>query len=641
MRVDVSDKMNRISRALALVRALGPAWVGFRVRYALRRKSGALRRCTPLGPWPKAVASGQCWFRPIDAVGLGAVAEAEAVRSGRFRLFSHRVIDVGLTPAWHVNPRTGQFAPADAHWASLGDFSFGDIKGIWELNRFPWAFALGRAYAHTGDNAYAETFWRLCEHWWTRNPPNRGPNWMCGQEATFRLMAALWAADVVAGASASTPQRRNLLDGFVIATGRRVAANLDYALSQSNNHGVSECVGLITAALRAPAAAEAAEWRTRGLAALQQQLAALVYTDGGFSQHSAVYHRVLLHDLLWLTVVLRRAKADVPEWLTAAGRRALAYLDALVTPDTGRVPLYGPNDGANVLPLADADHLDFRPVVQAGYAVWEGRRRFSPGPWDEAARWLAEPGWSEMPTAAVPPDRKHFVEAGNFLWRSAELRVFLRCPTRFRHRPAQADMLHLDVEWHGRPIAHDAGTYSYNTSGPFSGSLKEAWHHNTLTFDAAEPLEKVSRFLYLPWPRGRAEWNESEAEFVASHNGWRRLGLDHERRLSLPENGCLRVTDRVRGAGRHRARLHWLLADGPHVWDAAAGRLVLHTTAGDYAISWQVSVDQASASLVREDPHSARGWWSPYYEQASPALSLAVEFEFTGAAEISTTFAPA
>ncbi len=633
--------VNLLTRSLALVKALGPAWVCFRVRYALRRKSGALRRRTPLGPWPEATAAAEGWFKPILGVGTGALAEAEAVRSGRYRLFSHHEVAVGLKPVWHTNPRTGQAAPADEHWASLGDFAFGDIKGIWELSRFPWAFALGRAYARTGDNAYAEIFWQLAEHWWTHNPPNRGPNWMCGQEATFRLMAALWAADVLATAAASTPLRRRRLAGFVVATGRRIAANLDYALSQSNNHGVSECVGLITAAQRVPSATEAGAWRRRGLAELRRQLDTLVYADGGFSQHSAVYHRVLLHDLLWLTVVLRQTEAIVPDWLTAAGQRALAYLDALVTPETGRVPLYGPNDGANVLPLADADHLDFRPVVQAGYAVWAGQRRFPPGPWDEAANWLAEPGWSALLVPNPQRERAHFTEAGNFLWRSQDLRVFLRCPTRFRHRPAQADLLHVDVEWRGQPIAHDAGTYSYNATGGMAGSLKEAAVHNSITFDGAEPLQKISRFLYLPWPMGQAGENETASEFAASHDGWRRLGLHHERRVSSWGDSGLRVTDRVQGSGRHRARLHWLLADGPHVWNAAAGRLVLQTPAGDYAISWQCAAGGAVASLVRADPHSARGWWSPYYDHAEPALSLAVEFEFADTAEITTTFAPA
>ena len=625
-------------------------------------------RRTPVGEWPPTRA-GEIALRGVGRgaairVGAGAVREADAVLRGQFRLFSRHEADVGLAPEWATNPRTGQAAPRGRHWSQLGDFAFGDIKGIWELSRFPWAFSLGRAFVRTGDEAYAEAFWRLFEHWLDHNPPNSGPNWMCGQEATFRLIAACWAAEALGESRAFTSARRAKLASFVLATGRRIAANLDYALSQSNNHGVSECMGLLTAAAYLPTEKEAAAWRSQGWRSLQRQIADLVYADGGFAQHSAVYHRVLVHDLLWLVWVLRQAGDPVPEWLSDGLRRAVEFLDALLTPETGRVPVYGANDGANILPLADSDFLDFRPVVQAGYAVLDGTRRFPPGPWDEAADWLA-PGWrmtdgrrmaddggesepradslersdkGQGPEDGRRTERAHFPEAGVAVWRTADLRVFLRCPTRFRHRPSHADLLHVELEWRGQPIAHDAGTFSYNVPGPFAGGLNEARYHNTLTLDDAEPLEKVGRFLYLPWPRGQAGWDKATGEFVATHVGWARLGLSHVRRLAQPSPEVVVIRDHVGGVGRHRGRLHWLLADLPHRFEPLASQLILHTPAGDYALTW--SVPAGKATLVRADPDTARGWWSPYYDYAAPALSLAIDFDFSSAAEVSTTFAP-
>jgi hypothetical protein len=632
----------RLFRLVALFQTLGPGWVWFRVRYAVRRRSGALVRRSPLGDWPQPAAR-EILLRGVaqggvGRVGDGAVAEADAVRRGRLRLFSRHEVDVGLAPAWATNPRTGQTAPRNCHWSQLGDFAFGDIKGIWELSRFPWAFALGRAFVRTGDDTYAEAFWRLFDHWRENNPPNCGPNWMCGQEASFRLIAVCWAAEALARSSASDAARRERLAGFVLATGRRIAANLDYALSQSNNHGVSECVGLLTAALYLPTEKEAAEWRSQGWRGLQRQIADLVYADGGFAQHSAVYHRVLLYDLLWLVCLLRHAGEPVPSWLSDGLRRALVFIDALLTPETGRVPVYGANDGANILPLADADFLDCRPVVQAGYAAVDGTRRFAPGPWDEAAHWLAPSGWELRPVAVTQPEWRHFPQAGALVGRTASSKLFFRCPARFLHRPSQADLLHLDLEWSGQPIVHDAGTYSYNTPDVFAGGLKEARFHNTLTFDDAEPLEKVGRFLYLPWPRGRAGWDETTNEFVATHEGWARLGLSHERRLSRVVSDQVAVADRVRGPGRHRGRLHWLLSDLPYRFEPQHSRVILETPAGSYAITWRVPA--GVATLVRADACSARGWWSPYYDYAAPALSLAVDFEFADAVEITTTFAP-
>ena len=647
--------MNFLRQVFWLLQYLGPGWILFRVGYALRRRSGALHRASAVVGWEAITAQG-LKLRPRSVAkdtrrGFACVPEADGVLRGEFRLFSHRVVAAGLPPNWHRNQITGDTAPANRHWTEFGDFTFGDIKGVWELSRFSWAFSLARAFARTGDTRYGNAFWQLVADWRRHNPPNAGPNWMCGQEATFRLMAVAFAAEVV-GVPA---EEREGLGRFVVVTGRRIAANLDYALSQKNNHGVSECIGLVTAALLAPNDPESAGWRTLGLKKLEAQLAELVYEDGGCSQHSANYHRVLLNDVLWCVTLMQRAGEQPPTWLLKAGQRALAFVDALMDPATGRVPLYGANDGANILPLSDADYLDFRPTVQAGFAVLHGKRRLPEGPWDEMAEWLGAGAAqlsvagnqlsgktnSQEPITDKSPDFgrwSHFPDAGCLIWQSDDACLFMRCPTRFRHRPSQADMLHVDIKWRSQPITHDAGTYSYNTTGQFACAMEEAVVHNTVTFDLSEPIKKFGRFLFLPWPRGAAGWSEADKGFTATHDGWRKLGIEHVRRVSSPDANRFVVEDKVTGEGRHTARLHWLLADFPYQFDSAKKRVVLETPAGPFAIRWDTA--EATATLLRADPNSARGWWSPYYYHASPALSLAIEFSFTGQTRFETRFGP-
>lgn len=635
-------------KAALVLRHLGPRWIVFRLCYALRRRSGALERRCPAEPWPSGAGSfsqrGRLGGAPRD-IGAGCIVEADAVLAGSFRLFSWHQTSAGFPPAWNGNPLTHQAAPPDRHWSRLGDFAFGDIKGIWELNRFAWAFALGRAFARTGDNRYAEGFWTLFEDWMGQNPPNLGPAWMCGQEATFRLIAVVFARNALADAAATTSERLQCYQQFVLGTGRRIAANLDYALSQSNNHGVSECIGLFSAGLLEPDAPDALAWQRRGRSELKRQLETLVYDDGAFAQHSVVYHRVLLQDLLWMVTLMRAYDQTVPEWLLVVGRRALAFVVALMNPRTGRVPLYGANDGSNILPLADADYLDFRPTAQAGYAVFHGERGLPAGQWDEAADWLAGFAWryadgglSNRVWATNKEVPRHFPHGGVLVWRQGDLQLFFRCPTRFRHRPSQADLLHIDIEWRGQSIAIDAGSYSYNSPGRFAGSLKEAAVHNTVTFDGGEPMTKAGRFLYLPWPKGRAAWREQGKEFEASHNGWKKNRAHHLRRVRTLESG-FEVEDLLTAKVRTRARLHWLLADGEQQLDISTATLRLATPAGCFSLSWKVSAN-ARVTLVRADPHSDRGWASPYYGETVPALSLAIEFEFSGEAQVATTFRP-
>jgi hypothetical protein len=309
-----------------------------------------------------------------------------------------------------------------------------------------------------------------------------------------------------------------------------------------------------------------------------------------------------------------------------------------MNPATGRVPLYGANDGANVLPIADGDFLDFRPIVQATCAVI-GIAGLAGGPWQEAGGWL-KGNLAAMRPALETGEKDgavHFPDGGLLWWRSGAARLAMRCPRGFRHRPSQADLQHVDLEWRGEAIAIDAGTFSYNTSGPLASALKPAAVHNTVVFDGEEPLRKAGRFLYLPWPRGEAAWSDGQREFSASHEGWARLGLRHERRITAPGREEFVIEDQVAGAGSHQLRLHWLLADLPYHLDVPGRRLVLETASGRYALSWS----EGACSLVRADPESDRGWWAPHYLRAEPALSLAVEVEFSQSARVTTRFAPA
>jgi len=114
---------------------------------------------------------------------------------------------------------------------------------------------------------------------------------MCGQEASFRLIAVGYALQAFRSHPATTDARVLLTARLATATVDRIRAHLSYALSQQNNHGISESLGLFTAGALWPQLEGSAGWRDQGLETLFPQVDALVDMDGGFSQHSSNYHR--------------------------------------------------------------------------------------------------------------------------------------------------------------------------------------------------------------------------------------------------------------------------------------------------------------------------------------------------------------
>ena len=704
-----------------VVRHFGVVWAVRRAAYALVVRSGVLARRMPLGRWsdhpikailsnpdladssayaghrraqanrfflsPDRMSGGRSRFAHWDGNSRSVVVNAERILGGELVYFEHHWATVGCPPDWHRNPFTGQRAPGEQHWSSLGDFAFGDVKILWEASRFQFVYSLVRAYARTGDERFAEGFWRAVEDWRDKNPPQHGINWKCGQEASFRVMAWCFGLHAFLGANASSPGRVVMLAEMLAVHGERIEGNIGYALQQQNNHGISEGVGLWTLGVVFPEFRAAERWRERGRKVLTELSESLIYDDGAFSQQSVNYHRVMLHDYLWALRVGECAGVPLPGKVRERAARAGEWLARMIVGKDGETPNYGANDGALVLPLSNCDYRDFRPVVQACSLVTNGELVFPPGPWDEEAFWLgavAVPGVADAsiassdhstnggvddlgsgpPVSSSAPLVHHLGSksrtalefggcesatvglGGLFRLDGRESTVFIRCPAKFVHRPGHADLLHCDLWWRGRNVAIDAGTFSYNAAPPWHTGLAGTVNHNTVVVDDCDQMEKASRFLWLPWTKSRVNHDLRSAGgglsyWEGEHDGYQRLKapVSHQRAVARFGDDCWVVADRLSSGSSHTYDLHWQFPDVPNKWDAGENTLQLALDGMPYFIRGQSSQGVGEVTLVRAAPDATRGWQSRYYQDREPAISVRVRLHAT-VAEFYTVFAP-
>lgn len=649
--------------------------MAYRARHAFLFRSGVMRRRFPSRAWDdvplsalladpehaspdqylalRRASGARFLFDPGERAGMysflrdGGAAEAvqreaDELLAGRWRWFGGAPVQTGPVPDWHANPFSGQCAPADRHWTELGDFAFGDVKVIWEPSRFSAAFLLVRAWWATGDDRYAEHFWTLVESWRAANPPALGVNWKCGQETSFRLMGWCFGLYGLMESAATTPTRVAALVQMITLSAQRVEANLDYALSQDNNHGVSEGVGLYTVGLLFPELKGAARFKTRGREVLESLGRSLIYDDGAFSQHSLNYHRVMLHDYLW---VIRLAMVNREPFSQELHDRVLSsvrFLHALQDQATGGVPHFGAFDGSLVLPLAGTTSDDFRPVIQTGYAMLAGHRVFEPGPWDEEMAWLLGPAAATLPLVRSPRAELTAEQGGYYTLRSADGFAFVRA-ARFRHRPGHADQLHVDLWWRGINIAMDPGTYSYNAEVTWGKEFDGTAAHNTVSVDGRDQMERLTRFFWYPWSTGsvRRAAAPHAGYLEVTHDGYGRLTppVRHVRAVLRVQDDAWVVVDRLESAGEHRYRQQWLLPAMDHRFDPLKGVVSLRTDEGEYQVHSGVINATASASLVTADPASARGWRAERYGVRAPALSLVTEAQ-AASATMWTVFSP-
>ena len=469
--------------------------------------------------------------------GATPVAESDAFARGYARVFSHQLVEVGRPDRWTRSVLTGYSTDPYAHWSRLRDNGSDDIKGVWELSRFSFAFPLVRAWLRDGDDRHVELFWSTLEDWMTRNPPNRGPNWMCGQEAAFRLIAVTFAVQAFRDHPASTDERLTLAARLADATGRRIAFHLDYALSQKNNHGIAEAVGLQTIGTFWSILGGSAHWYQEGRAALVAQCAELIAPDGGFSQHSTNYHRLLLQLLTWSELVERTvSRYALPESVREQAVAATDFLAKLMESD-GTVPRYGADDGANLFPFGGGFE-DFRPAVGAALVLFKGER-LPAGPWDETALLLLGP--LAASAESVPHAAVECRDSGVYIFRHGRGTLFFRAPSAFHTRPSQSDQLHVSLRWDGEWITEDPGTYSYNAPGGWGGFAGSRFH-NVVTVGDFDAMRRVGRFLWLPWVG--CEVRNYFKSMQASHLGF--PGFKSQRRVIKVANGFV-IIDRMTG----------------------------------------------------------------------------------------------
>lgn len=661
--------ISKLGTAANLYNHLGSSWMAYRLMYAIQQKLGVMQKRFPASTWDsqpltnfltqslladphayidykreyktpfffeseQAVAS-RALLKQWDSAGSSPIADVEQLKEGRLRYFSGVWAELGLPLDWFTNPFIKVSVPHSLHWSKIPDFGYGDIKVIWEPSRFGFVYTLVRAYYRTGDESYAELFWSLVEEWRVHNPPQHGPNWKCGQETSFRVMAWCFGLYGFLQAPVSWPQRVADLAQMIAVSGHRIEGNLDYALSQRNNHGISEGVGLWTIGLLFPELSDAERWRKKGQQVLERLAQDLIYDDGAFAQNSNNYHRVMLHDYIWAIRLGELHGCPLSNRLRERVNRAANFLYQLQDSVSGAVPLYGHNDGALILPLSNCGFADFRPVINAALYLESQERIYDSGPWDEDLFWLY--GKDAVNQPVIKPKPSNFVAepSGYYTIRSPKGFLFTRCG-QYKDRPAHADALHVDIWWRGQNIVCDAGTYSYNAPKPWDYQLARSVYHNTVTVDGYDQMEKHSKFLWLPWLSGTKTTLQSNEchgfeYWEGGHNGYLRLAhpINHRRGIiRLPKDHWL-IVDRLNSTEAHHYRLHWLLTDALYRLDEAAKTVILETEMGCYFAKVQSSVDSAEAKIVRASPDSPEGWRAPCYQTREPALAWQLTAEAT------------
>ena len=610
------SKYKKLFYLLQVIPKLGFWNVAYTVWYRLTLKSGIRKLYFPLissGPGTEFFKEAAQLFGSLSQSNE-LVETADRIIGGELRYYGYKWIKVGRPPQWFLNPFNGrEIIDRERHWTKLPDFSdIDDIKNIWETSRFNWVPVQAMAHRITGDEKYITSLNSWLQDWNTKNPVNLGPNWKCGQEASIRLFNILIALQILG--QIDDPSEGVLF--FIANHLKRIKKNVYYSIAQNNNHGISEAAGLyLGGEFLYRFAPQNYRWARKyslvGKKWLTDRVGKLFLDDGSFSQHSIVYHRMVL-DLLSVVELFRnkfRLEKFPPSYYSKISS-AIDWYSTFIDRESGNAPNLGANDGTLLFGFGLINYRDFCSSLVLSSSVFK-----RPLSVDQPSKHpllevfnveLAKNGGKSGSKSRLLKDGGYCKLDGS------ESTLFMRLPE-YKFRPTNSDGLHIDLWKEGKNLIRDAGSYSYAISREEQKLFSGTAGHSTVQFDYCDQMPQISRFLYGKWLKPEfIEADINDNKISAGYTDY--CGNTHSRTISEFHKGWS-IEDNINGSAE-TAVLRYLLAPGDWRID------------GFCVINSEMTVKLESNII--QNVNLKTGWESLHYMEKQPIPVLEIELAVPG-----------
>jgi hypothetical protein len=587
------------------------------------------------------------------------VQAAEEILGGRYQVFAARDLPLGFPPDWNQDPKTGRRAPLT--YGKGIDYRderlVGDIKYLWEINRHLELVTLAQAWHLTGEDRYLQGCRLLLTSWMTACPYPLGVHWTSSLEQALRLVNWSFAWHLLGGEKSplfSTGEGGRLREQWLFSVYHHlhfIAGHLSRH-SSANNHLLGELMGLWMGTLTWPLWRECQAWREQARRGLEEEALRQNAPDGVNREQAIWYHHEVL-DMLLLCALTGRGNGE--EFSRAYWFRLEAMLEfvASLMDVGGNVPMIGDADDAVMVRFfPGADFHPFRSLLATGAILCRrGDFKAKARTFDDKSRWLLGDAATEAFAALAveaPSPRREFPVGGYYLLGDQfdtpeEVRIVADAgPLGYLSIAAHghADALAFTLSLGGREILIDPGTYAYHTGKAWRNYFRGTSAHNTLRLNHLDQSVIGGNFMWTRHARARCVIFASSPTrdlWIGEHDGYRRLAdpVLHQRELLYDKTTHqLRVTDRLRGAGRYPLEIFWHFAEGCRLIDE--GNSICIEVGGErvaMSIPAGVVVDMA-----RGQEFPPLGWISRRFDQKVPCTTLRCRGEMQGGWEGTTVF---
>lgn len=331
-------------------------------------------------------------------------------------------------------------------------------------------------------------------------------------------------------------------------------------------------------------------------------------------------------------------------------RAVFHYIHELAAAN-GKVFFYGDeDDGKTFLLNTEPDFDNFRSLFASGAVIFgEAAWKAKSAGYDTKNQLLfGQEGariFESLPVQAPSSRSAFFADQGHFLlktpYQGHEIYVHVdAAPLGFLSIAAHghADALSFTLVVDGQAVFADPGTYTYHTEREWRNYFISTLAHNTIRVDRQDQAKSTGPTMWNQHYEvviKKMESSENQDVIIASHNGYDRLGIHHEREFLFNKpKGLLTITDHVRNLDgkKHFLEIPFHLYPKVICTQDADGKWNL-SRESDWEVCFLPDPTLKMTLVQGQEQPEILGWYSPSFQKKQPAPVLYSSLEITGSVQ--------
>ncbi len=542
---------------------------------------------------------------------------------------------------WHLDISSGKRFPMTfSKDINIRTEEFGSAKHVWEVNRMQFLTLIALQYKQTKEEKYLLQFQQMMTSWIEANPYLQGVNWYSNIEVNIRLIVWFFCWEIldVNHLMSAKPAFKDFVEKQWVPC---IHLHMQYSFqnpskfSSANNHLISEHAGLFVASCFWHFE-ESAQWRAHAQAGLEKEIVLQHSKNGVNKEEAAEYIQFITDFFLIPYIVGERTGHQFSGGYGTLLKKICEYIFQMMDL-RGNIVYYGDEDDGKVLILDPNLHFNnFKSILTSGVILFNNAQwKQQDNGFDIKNTLLfgdaGKEQYEQIIASQENTSSKFYLEEGHFIFRKQQREeneeIFVHfdaAPLGFLSIAAHghSDVLSFVLHVDGYPIITDSGTYTYHTEAEWRKYFLSALAHNTLCIDGVDQAMSAGPTMWLKHFKTKVLAQEQTAHedmIFASHDGYNKLGVKHQRKLQFnKEAETLWITDELlmKKNDKHQIEMPLHLHPSVEVSQKSSHHFILkHPQAR--AIELYLP-ETMSCEVIKGSIDPLLGWYSPSFQIKEP-----------------------